>query len=136
MRQKALPYLLLLPATLFLCVFFLYPFVLVAWEAITRDGIVTLDNFRTMVGHWKFPETLRNTVLLAAIVVPLQLVLALADGIHRLAHGDRPQRRPLHLRHSARHFRSRRRPHLARHFRTVGLSEHSCSPVSAWSIVQ
>jgi multiple sugar transport system permease protein len=78
MRQRALPYLLLLPATLFLCVFFLYPFVLVAWESITRDGIVTLDNFRTMVGHWKFPETLRNTVLLAAIVVPLQLALALA----------------------------------------------------------
>jgi multiple sugar transport system permease protein len=78
MRQRTLPYLLLLPATLFLCVFFLYPFVLVAWEAITRDGIVTLDNFRTMAGHWKFPETLRNTVLLAAIVVPLQLVLALA----------------------------------------------------------
>ena len=77
MRQGALPYLLLLPATLFLCVFFLYPFVLVAWEAITRDGIVTLDNFRTMAGNWKFPETLRNTVLLAAIVVPLQLVLAL-----------------------------------------------------------
>ncbi len=77
MRHKALPYLLLLPATLFLCVFFLYPFVLVALEAFTRDGAVTLDNFRTMAGNWKFPDDARNTVLLAAIVVPLQLALAL-----------------------------------------------------------
>jgi multiple sugar transport system permease protein len=89
MSQKALPYLLLLPATLFLCVFFLYPFVLVAWEAITRDGVVTLDNFRTMAGNWKFPETLRNTVLLAAIVVPLQLALALtmASIVSRMERG-------------------------------------------------
>ena len=37
-RSSTLPYLLLAPATVFLCVFFLYPFVLVAFEAITRDG--------------------------------------------------------------------------------------------------
>jgi multiple sugar transport system permease protein len=78
MRQKALPYLLLMPATLFLCIFFLYPFFLVAYEAFSRDGTLTLDNFRTMVGHWKFPVTLQNTLLLAAVVVPIQLVLALA----------------------------------------------------------
>jgi multiple sugar transport system permease protein len=77
MNSKSLPYLLLAPATLFLCVFFLYPFVLVAWEAFTRNGVLTLDNFRTMTGHWKFPATFWNTMLLAMIVVPLQLVLAL-----------------------------------------------------------
>jgi multiple sugar transport system permease protein len=76
-NRKALPYLLLAPAFVFLCVFFLYPFLLVAWEAFSRDGVVTAENFRTMAGNWKFGETLRNTVLLAAIVVPLQLVLAL-----------------------------------------------------------
>ncbi|HTV68458.1 MAG TPA: sugar ABC transporter permease [Rhizobiaceae bacterium] len=78
MNPKALPYYLLAPATLFLVVFFLYPFVLVAWEAFSRDGAVTLDNFREMTGHWKFPDTLRNTMLLAVIVVPLQLALALS----------------------------------------------------------
>jgi multiple sugar transport system permease protein len=78
MRQKALPYLLLTPATLFLGTFFLYPFLLVAYEAFSRDGALTLDNFRTMAGHWKFPVTLQNTLLLAAVVVPIQLVLALA----------------------------------------------------------
>ena len=78
MRRTSLPYLLLAPATIFLCVFFLYPFVLVAVEAFTRDGVTTLDNFRTMVGHWKFPEAFRNTMLLALVVVPVQLALALS----------------------------------------------------------
>ncbi|WP_117193476.1 carbohydrate ABC transporter permease [Rhizobium terrae] len=75
---KALPYLLLAPATIFLVVFFLYPFVLVAIDAFTKGGAVTLDNFRTMTSNWKFSETLRNTMLLAAVVVPIQLAMALS----------------------------------------------------------
>ena len=74
---RALPYLLLLPATLFLCVFFLYPFTLVAWESVTRGGAVTLENYQRMLGHWKFPTAFWNTLLLAALVVPIQLVMAL-----------------------------------------------------------
>lgn len=78
MRRGLLPYLLLAPATIFLVVFFLYPFVLVAGQAFTRDGGLTLENFRMLVGNWKFPATFRNTMLLALIVVPIQLALALA----------------------------------------------------------
>jgi multiple sugar transport system permease protein len=74
---RALPYLLLLPATAFLCVFFLYPFVLVAIESLTRDGAYTLQNFQQMASHWKFGVTVRNTLLLAAVVVPIQLALSL-----------------------------------------------------------
>lgn len=77
MRQGALPYLLLLPATLFLVVFFLYPFLLVAVEAITKDGVYTLEHFQTMTGHWKFSGAFWNTMLLALLVVPLQTVVAL-----------------------------------------------------------
>jgi multiple sugar transport system permease protein len=88
-RQNALPYLLLLPATLFLCVFFLYPFGLVGIQAFMRDGDPTLENFRTMFGHWKFPVTFWNTMLLAAVVVPIQLALALtmATIVSRLETG-------------------------------------------------
>ncbi len=75
---RALPYLLLLPATLFLCIFFLYPFVLVAVESLTRGGAWTVENYQRMVSHWKFGVTFRNTLLLAAVVVPVQLVMALA----------------------------------------------------------
>jgi multiple sugar transport system permease protein len=76
--RKALPYILLLPATLFLCVFFLYPFGLVAVESVTRGGDYTLANYRTMLGHWKFPQAFWNTMALAAVVVPIQLAMALA----------------------------------------------------------
>lgn len=75
---RALPYLLLLPATAFLCVFFLYPFVLVAIESLTRDGAYGPGNFQRMASHWKFGPAMRNTLILAAVVVPVQLALALA----------------------------------------------------------
>ena len=73
-----MPYLLLAPATLFLCVFFLYPFVLVAVEAFSGKDGFTLEHFQTMFRHWKFGTTFSNTMVLAAVVVPIQLVLALA----------------------------------------------------------
>ncbi|RYG12105.1 MAG: sugar ABC transporter permease [Burkholderiales bacterium] len=78
MNSKTLPYLLLAPATIFLAVFFVWPFVQIAWLAFSTDGGFTLKHFQTMAGNWKFWPTFWNTVILAAIVVPLQLVMALA----------------------------------------------------------
>lgn len=78
MNRRLLPYLLLAPATLFLCAFFAYPFLLVATEAFTRDGQFSMANFGEMVGNWKFPTTFWNTMLLAGTVVPLQLIMALS----------------------------------------------------------
>jgi multiple sugar transport system permease protein len=77
MEARRLPYLLLLPATLFLLVFFVYPFVLVAKEAFTGPGGFTLEHFRTMSGNWKFPIAFWDTMALAVVVVPLQLCLSL-----------------------------------------------------------
>ena len=78
MHSRALPYLLILPVTAFLGVFFVYPFVLVAAQAFSGADGISLDNFRKIVGYWKFPATMRNTLLLALAVVPIQLALALA----------------------------------------------------------
>ncbi|KMK64825.1 carbohydrate ABC transporter permease [Puniceibacterium sp. IMCC21224] len=77
MNARLLPYVLILPVTVFLCIFFLYPFVLVAQQAFGSDAGWSLDNFRDVVGHWKFSISLWNTVLLAAVVVPIQLALSL-----------------------------------------------------------
>ena len=77
MNARLLPYVLILPVTLFLCVFFLYPFVLVAQQAFSTNSGLSMDNFRDVTSHWKFPISLKNTLLLAAIVVPIQLALAL-----------------------------------------------------------
>lgn len=78
MNQRYLPYLLLAPATLFLLVFFLYPFLQIAVQAFSTEGGFTMKHFQTMAGNWKFWPTFWNTILLAAIVVPLQLVMALS----------------------------------------------------------
>ncbi len=89
MQLRSLPYFLLLPATLFLCVFFVYPFVLVGWQAFTAEGRFTLDHFATMAGHWKFQTAFWNTMLLAVAVVPIQLALALlmASLVARMGKG-------------------------------------------------
>jgi multiple sugar transport system permease protein len=78
MQAKALPYLLLLPATLFLLVFFVYPFIQIAFLAVTRDGSLSLQPLTTMATHWKFGSALGWTLLLAAVVVPIQLAMALS----------------------------------------------------------
>ena len=77
MNARLLPYVLILPVTVFLCIFFLYPFVLVAQQAFGSDTGWSLDNFRDVVSHWKFSISLWNTLLLAAVVVPVQLALSL-----------------------------------------------------------
>lgn len=89
MENRLLPYLLILPVTLFLCAFFLYPFVLVALQAFTNGAGFTLDNFRDVVSYWKFPISMRNTFLLTLLVVPVQLSLSLlmATMVSRMKQG-------------------------------------------------
>lgn len=77
MNARLLPYMLILPVTLFLCLFFLYPFVLVAKQAFTTGAGFTMENFRDVTSYWKFPISMKNTLLLAAAVVPIQLSLSL-----------------------------------------------------------
>ena len=89
MNQRILPYVLILPVTLFLCLFFVYPFVLVSQQAFTTDAGFSLDNFREVFDYWKFPIALKNTLLLAAAVVPIQLALALlmATMVNKMQRG-------------------------------------------------
>src|SRR3569623_2168994 len=78
MNNKTLPYWLLLPATRFLRVFFVYPFLQVAVQAFWGPSGFTLQNVQTMAKNFKFWPSVRNTIGLAVIVVPLQLAMALA----------------------------------------------------------
>lgn len=77
MNARYLPYVLILPVTIFLCLFFLYPFFLVSKQAFSTGSGFSLENFADVTSHWKFPISLKNTLLLAAAVVPVQLALAL-----------------------------------------------------------
>ena len=79
MNARWLPYALIAPACLFTAALFLYPAAGVTLLAFTGpDGGGSLAAFRTMASNWKFSAALGNTLLLALLVVPLQLVLALA----------------------------------------------------------
>ena len=112
MNAKLLPYILILPVTLFLCVFFLYPFVLVGQQAFYSEGGFSLDSFREVVGYWKFPITLKNTMLLAAVVVPVQLA-RVVDGDDGEQNGKRARLGALCLDDPPRDFRPCGRPDLA-----------------------
>jgi len=78
MHSRTLPYLLLAPSLVLLCLLFLYPFVLVAWQAFVSDsGEFTSEFFTEMLDHWKFDTAFKNTLILTLVVVPLQVCLAL-----------------------------------------------------------
>ena len=77
-RFDYLPYLLLLPTTLFLAVFFAYPMIQSLVTAMQdSQGGFTFDNFNTMFKDVNFSDALRNTILFIVLMVPLQVVLAL-----------------------------------------------------------
>jgi multiple sugar transport system permease protein len=77
--ERALPYLLLLPSIVFMLVFFAWPLVEAILVAFGDEaGGFTLEHFRSMADDINFTEALWNTLLLVVVVVPVQLVLAIA----------------------------------------------------------
>jgi multiple sugar transport system permease protein len=81
-RADWLPYALLLPTVLFLIAFFVYPMVQAILVSL-RDagGGFTLRYFQALIADNYFAEAVRNSFLLTAVVIPLQLVLALAIAL-------------------------------------------------------
>jgi multiple sugar transport system permease protein len=81
-RRALTPYLLLLPAALFLALFFAWPMVQSLLLAVQADGGgFTLDHFRRMAGDTAFWPAVRNTLLLIVFIVPAQIALALAMAL-------------------------------------------------------
>lgn len=76
--EAVLPYWLILPTLAYIAVFFLMPVfqaVLLAFR--DADGQFTLRHMLRMVNDVRFFEALRYTLVLVAVIVPLQLVSAL-----------------------------------------------------------
>lgn len=73
------PYVLIAPSVVFLLLLFLWPLAETALMALrTPDGQWTTQYIAKMTGDLNFGISLRNTLILVAVVVPLQMVLALA----------------------------------------------------------
>lgn len=81
-RVDWLPYALLAPTLVFLAVFFVYPMIqAVVLSVRDPSGGLTLRHFQTMVADTYFRGAVRNSLLLTAIVIPLQVTLALAIAL-------------------------------------------------------
>ena len=79
-RKTWVPYALIAPSVLFLGLLFVVPLVQTIWLSFSGEaagGGLSLDNYRRMVGDLNFLKALGDTLLLAVVVVPIQLVLAL-----------------------------------------------------------
>lgn len=82
LQRVPLPFLFLLPTLVFLLVFFIAPLfqgVLLAFT--TREGALTLGNFERAAATPYFFPALRNVLLLTAIIVPLQVLVALTIAL-------------------------------------------------------
>lgn len=76
-----MPYLLLLPSAVFMALLFGWPLVSGILEAFTGPGGATTANWERMAGEPRFWEAVRNTLLLAAVVLPIQFAFALTMAL-------------------------------------------------------
>jgi multiple sugar transport system permease protein len=85
-RRTFAPYLLLGPAVIFMAVFFLWPMLqAVALAFQNNAGDFSLQSLRTMVTDVNFLPSVKDTLLLTLVMVPLQLVLALVMALLLMA---------------------------------------------------
>jgi multiple sugar transport system permease protein len=80
-RWEGLPYWLVLPTLAYLALFFAWPMVEAFSLAFRENDVWTLDAFRTMVDDLRFEEALRTTLILIAVIIPVQFALAVGMAL-------------------------------------------------------
>jgi len=80
-RWEGLPYWLVLPTLAFLALFFAWPMVQAFELAFREEGRWTLEHVRTMRDDLRFGEALGFTLLLIAVIIPVQFLLALGMAL-------------------------------------------------------
>ena len=80
-RWEGLPYWLILPTVAYLAFFFAYPMIEAFALAFREEGVWTLDAFRTMKDDLRFNEAFWTTMVLIAVIVPVQFALAVAMAL-------------------------------------------------------
>ncbi len=77
-RTSWIPYALIAPSVIFLGALFLVPLVQTVWLSVSSGDGLSLENYQRMAGDLNFSLAVSNTFLLTLVVVPIQVVLALA----------------------------------------------------------
>ncbi|MGQ0568542.1 MAG: carbohydrate ABC transporter permease [Armatimonadota bacterium] len=81
-RIDWLPYALLLPALVFLAVFFVYPMLQALILSVRgADGGFTLRHFQAMAADTYFSGAIRNSIALTAITIPIQVTIGLVIAL-------------------------------------------------------
>lgn len=75
-KMRFLPYLLLAPAFVLICIFKLYPIVITVFESFVVDSKVTLDVYKDLFANSRFWNALWVTIKLNIVMIPLQIVIA------------------------------------------------------------
>jgi len=78
MNVRVVPYLLIAPSLAFLTVLFFVPLVETVGLAFQAEGSWSIENFVRMAADLNFTDAVVNTFEIVIIVVPLQVLLALA----------------------------------------------------------
>lgn len=75
-RMRFLPYVLIAPAFLLICVFKLYPIVITIAESFWVDGSLTVDVYKKLFGDSSFWNSFWITIKMNLVMIPLQVALA------------------------------------------------------------
>lgn len=73
---KCLPYLMLLPALVFILVFKIYPVISVSVESFFRDGEFTFRTYQILFSDKTFWNSLWTTLKMNIVMIPLQVVVS------------------------------------------------------------
>ncbi|MEQ3549196.1 sugar ABC transporter permease [Pseudonocardia nematodicida] len=79
--HRRLPYLLILPSLVFMVLLLGWPMITGLTEAFRGPDGPTLAHWQRMLGEPRFYDAVKNTLLLIAIVIPVQFALALGMGL-------------------------------------------------------
>lgn len=79
--RRAAPYLLVLPSAVFMAAVFGWPVIAGLGDAFRTEGAFTLEHWRRMTADPLFWRAFRNTLVLIAVIIPLQFVLAITMAL-------------------------------------------------------
>lgn len=76
-KNKWLPYLLILPTVLLICIFKIYPIIdSVIHGFLSTEGDLTLNNYKVLFDDKTFWDSLIVTIKFNVIIIPLQIIIA------------------------------------------------------------
>ena len=76
-KNKWLPYLLILPTIVLICIFKIYPIIdSVIQGVLSTEGCFTLDNYKLLFADKTFWSSLWVTLKFNVIIIPLQIIIA------------------------------------------------------------